>query len=503
MKLAGVRVLVTGGAGFIGSHIVEHLVSQGARVRILDNFSSGSRANLMSVLDDVEIVTGDLRDAAVVRSAVRGCAVVSHQAAQLEITRCLEDPIDDLQSNTVTTLNVLDAVAKADVQRLIYASSACVYGQPLYIPSDEAKHPTNPNWAYGVSKLACEKYSAIYHELTGIPMTGLRYAIVYGPREWYGRVLTIFLKRLMNGAAPVIFGDGKQVRDFIYVKDLVALHDRILQHDLPGHEILNVSTGTSTSVADLARVVIESTGMNRQAVHEEIRPGERSQLVENGRLRLPSELTALVLDPAKAQALAGMESGSAVAGGSSSGVAVAARKPPALADDALLSEKTPSPEENPSPHPSPKRDLTGEPEAVLLPSPFRGGAGGGVLLGEGPFTTPEMSEDMGAVQLSILFPAYNEAAGIREVILEAEEALQSSGLGYELIVLDDASRDNTWQILQELAQKIPSLRLLRHERNQGIATTLHDLFVSAQDKCSSTTAAMASGRPPRCCACCR
>jgi UDP-glucose 4-epimerase len=304
MKLAGLRVLVTGGAGFIGSHLVEALVRQGARVRVLDNFSSGHLDNLSAVRDDVEVVVGDVRDADVVHAAVRGCEVVSHQAAQLEITRCLEDPIDDLRANTIATLNVLEAAVRAGAQRVVYASSACVYGQPLYVPSDEA-HPTNPNWAYGVSKLACEKYAAIYHEQSAVPMTGLRYAIVYGPREWYGRVLTIFLKRLAAGAAPVIFGDGRQVRDFTYVGDLVELHQRILTQDLPGHEVLNVSTGVATSVADLARLAIRAAGLRLQPVHEEVRPGERSQLVENGRMRLPSELSALVLGPRKAEALLG------------------------------------------------------------------------------------------------------------------------------------------------------------------------------------------------------
>ena len=202
MNMRGVRVLVTGGAGFIGSHIVFSLVNQGANVRVLDNFSSGLRDNLTDVGEDIEVLNGDVRDANVVHRAMHGCRVVSHQAAQLEITKCLEDPLDDLKANTVATINIFDAAAKAGVERVIYASSACVYGQPEYLPSDEAKHPTNPNWPYGVSKLAAEKYAAIYHKLTGIPIAGLHYAIIYGPREWYGRVLTIFLKRLLSGQAP-------------------------------------------------------------------------------------------------------------------------------------------------------------------------------------------------------------------------------------------------------------------------------------------------------------
>jgi UDP-glucose 4-epimerase len=301
MNLKGSRVLVTGGAGFIGSHLVERLVRSGARVRVLDNFSSGNRANLAAVREDVEVIEGDVRDAGTVRSAMAGCEVVSHQAAQLEITRCLDNPVDDLYANAVSTLHVLEAAVRVGVRRLVYASSACVYGQPLYVPSDEAKHPTNPNWAYGVSKLACEKYAAIFSESSGVAMTGLRYAIVYGPREWYGRALTIFLKRLLGGQSPVVFGDGKQTRDFTFVGDLADLHDLLLQNEPAGHEVFNVSTGVATTIAEIARLAVQVSGKNVEPVHEEINPGERSQIVENGRMRLPSELNALVLDPAKAR----------------------------------------------------------------------------------------------------------------------------------------------------------------------------------------------------------
>jgi len=299
MKMNGRRVLVTGGAGFIGSHLVDSLVRQGARVRVFDNFSSGCRENLAQVHGDIELIEGDIRDADAVRSAVRGCDVVSHQAAQLEITRCIDDPIDDLQSNTVATLNVLRAATKAGVGRVLYASSACVYGQPAYLPSDETRHPTNPNWAYGVSKLACEKYAAIYSEMSGIPMTGFRYAIVYGPREWYGRVLTIFLKRLAEGQPPVIFGDGRQQRDFTYVGDVVAMNEAVLAQDLPGHEVFNVSTGLGTTVGQLARIATEVTGVNVDPIHEDVAPGQRSRIVDQERMRLPSELEAMVLDPTK------------------------------------------------------------------------------------------------------------------------------------------------------------------------------------------------------------
>ena len=299
MKLHNKRVLVTGGAGFIGSHLVDSMARQGAKVRVFDNFSSGWRENLTEVRDDVEIIEGDVRDGNAVRLAVQGCDVVSHQAAQLEITRCIDDPIEDLLANTVATLNVLDAAIRTNVAHFLCASSACVYGQSAYLPSDEARHPTNPNWAYGVSKLASEKYAAIYSEMSGIPVTCFRYAIVYGPREWYGRVLTIFLKRLAEGLPPVIFGDGRQQRDYTYVGDVVAINEAVLAQAPPGHEVFNVSTGVGTSIDQLARIATEVTGINVDPIHEKVAPGQRSRIVEEQRMRLPSELEAMVLDPTK------------------------------------------------------------------------------------------------------------------------------------------------------------------------------------------------------------
>jgi UDP-glucose 4-epimerase len=307
MRLSDVRVLVTGGAGFIGSHLVEDLVHQGATVRVLDNFSSGDVANLAKVRNDVEIMEADVLDADAVHSAMRGCEIVSHQAAQLEITRGIEDPIYDLRMNTEATLNVFQAAVKTGVSRVIYASSACVYGQAEYTPSDEAKHPTNPNWDYGVSKLACEKYAAIFSERYGLPMTGLRYAIIYGPREWYGRVLTIFLKRVLDGEPPVVFGDGAQTRDFTFVGDLVRLHSAIIAQDVPRHEIFNISTGLATTIKDLASLVLEITELPTKVIHEDVQPGEHSQIVSENRMRLPSELQTMVLDPTKAKVRLGWQ----------------------------------------------------------------------------------------------------------------------------------------------------------------------------------------------------
>ncbi len=298
-------VLITGGAGFIGSHLVDDLLAAGHAVTVFDNFSSGSRENLASVIDDVEIVSGDILDRDAIVAAARGKDVISHQAAQLEITKCMEDPIGDLRTNLIGTLNVLEAARQAGVERMINASSACIYGQAVARPSEEDVHAHDPNWSYGVSKLAAEKYAQVFSSDYGFPAFSLRYGIVYGPREWYGRVLTIFLKRALEGRPPVVFGEGDQERDFVFVDDVVAVHRACLETGLTGAHSFNAGTGVATSIAHLAQLVCEVTGIGEAPVRENVLPGERSALVD-GRMRLPAELAVMHLSPAKTERLLGV-----------------------------------------------------------------------------------------------------------------------------------------------------------------------------------------------------
>lgn len=298
-------VLVTGGAGFIGSHIVADLVNAGYRVTVFDNFSSGLHDNLAPYKDDVEVVRGDILDVDALKSATRGKAIVSHQAAQLEITKCLDDPLDDMRTNLAGTINVLEAAREAGVERMVNASSACIYGQAVNPPSDEDAGPHNPNWSYGASKLAAEKYAQIFSSDYGFPVHSLRYGITYGPREWYGRVLTIFLKRLSEGKAPVVFGEGNQLRDFTFVDDVVAIHRACIESELPGAQSFNGGTGIATSVSELARLACEVAGTGLEPVTEDVAPGQRSALVD-GRMRLPSELEVMQLSPAKVERTFGL-----------------------------------------------------------------------------------------------------------------------------------------------------------------------------------------------------
>ncbi len=307
-------VLITGGAGFIGSHVVDDLVAAGHAVTVFDNFSSGSRENLASVIGDVEIVNGDILDRDAIAAAARGKDVISHQAAQLEITKCMEDPIGDLRTNLIGTLNVLEAARLAGVERMINASSACIYGQAVAAPSVEDTHPHDPNWSYGASKLAAEKYAQVFSNDFGFPVFSLRYGIVYGPREWYGRVLTIFLKRALDRRAPVVFGEGEQIRDFVFVDDVVGVHRACLESDLSGAHSFNAGTGVATSIAELAQLVCEVTGIDETPVRENVLPGERSAMVE-GRMRLPSELAVMHLSPTKTERMLGVRPSTALRDG--------------------------------------------------------------------------------------------------------------------------------------------------------------------------------------------
>jgi UDP-glucose 4-epimerase len=295
VTLSGSTVLVTGGAGFVGSHIVEDLVHAGARVRVLDDLSSGRVEHLAAVRDDVELVEGTILDQDAVDAAARGCDAICHQAAQLEIIRCIEEPVEDLRSNTEGTLKVLEAARRQDVPKVVYASSACVYGQAIVVPSPE-EHPTRPNWPYGISKLATEHYARLFNDYYGIETAGLRYSIVFGPREWYGRVLTAWLRRALDGLPPVVWG-GHQQRDFVYVTDVARANRLCLEADGLADDVFNVSTGIGTSIRELAELLSDALGLP-EAIYEDLAQGEVSEHV-TGRVRLPAELEQLVLDPSR------------------------------------------------------------------------------------------------------------------------------------------------------------------------------------------------------------
>lgn len=250
------RALVTGGAGFIGSHIVESLLARGLEVVVLDNFSTGRRQNLPS--SGVEILEGDIRDRSLVSQALRGVDIVYHEAARVAIRSSVNNLVEDAETNIMGLLTVLNALPGSSVRKLVFASSMAVYGDAIELPIGE-DHPLDPRSAYGLSKLAGEKYCLMVGEMHNVDIVVLRYFNTFGPRQTltpYVGVITIFSNRLLAGEPPVIYGDGSQVRDFIYVGDVAQANMAAMETDIRAG-VFNVGTGQPTSVSEIARLLGE------------------------------------------------------------------------------------------------------------------------------------------------------------------------------------------------------------------------------------------------------
>lgn len=267
------KVLVTGGAGFIGSHIVDALAGAGAAVSVLDNLSTGRVENLKQ---SVNFYNGDLLDREFVFRCVQSerPGVIFHQAAQVSAPKSLEDPAGDAGINIVGTLNLLEAARAVGVRKVVYASSAAVYGNPRYLPVDEA-HPVDPLSGYGISKHTVERYLAMYGVLYGLDYTVLRYANVYGPRQdarGEGGVVAIFIDRLLRGEQPVIYGDGLQTRDFIHVLDVARAN--LCAIEKGSGMTLNISTGRPATVNQLFDILKKATGYGGGPLYKPPRPGD-------------------------------------------------------------------------------------------------------------------------------------------------------------------------------------------------------------------------------------
>jgi UDP-glucose 4-epimerase len=257
--------LVTGGAGFIGSHIVEALVAEGATVRVFDNLATGHLKNLDSVKGSVTFVEGDVRDMAALESAIRGVEYVFHEAAMVSVPLSVEKPRECHEINATGTLNVLLAAKQAGVRRVVMASTAAAYGNNPALPKRETMRP-EPESPYGLTKVTGEYYMRSFAQLYGLQTVALRYFNVYGPRQdpksMYSGVISKFTDVLSAGGTPTVFGDGKQTRDFVFVKDIVqanvkAMHAVTVE---PG-EVINVGTGKAVSLLDLLAVLGEIFGL--------------------------------------------------------------------------------------------------------------------------------------------------------------------------------------------------------------------------------------------------
>lgn len=266
------KVLVTGGAGFIGSHVVDRVIEEGHEVVVIDNLSTGKKENINA---DARFYIADIRDKDIGEIfKMEKPDIVIHHAAQIDVQRSIKEPTYDGDINIIGTVNLLENCRKYGVDKFIYASSAAVYGTPAYLPVDE-KHEIEPISYYGVSKYAPELYIKVYNQLYGIKYTILRYANVYGIRQepkGEGGVISIFLDKMLKGEQPTIFGDGSNTRDYIYVEDIAEANLKALYYG--DNDIFNIGTGRATDLNKLFDIMKEFTGFKGEAAYGDARPGD-------------------------------------------------------------------------------------------------------------------------------------------------------------------------------------------------------------------------------------
>jgi UDP-glucose 4-epimerase len=269
--------LVTGGAGFIGSHLVDALVRQGHTVRVLDNLSTGSYANLHEVRSQIELIEGDVTDPAAVQAATAGVELVFHQAALASVSRSLSDPLATHQVCSTGTLLLLLAARDAGVRRVIYAASSSAYGNSEKLPKRESD-PCMPASPYAVAKYAGEKYCKVFSNLYGLETVRLRYFNVFGPRQSpdspYAAVIPRFLQALLHGRNPVVHGDGMQSRDFTYVDDVVQANLLAAKAQRVSGKVYNIAFGQQTSLLELIAHANELLGTNIKPIFAPPRPGD-------------------------------------------------------------------------------------------------------------------------------------------------------------------------------------------------------------------------------------
>lgn len=261
MNLDGAKVLVTGGAGFIGSHLTEKLLEMGANVTVYDKFDkyySGKEKNIAEASKSprFSLVEGDILDFSSLDSAMKGMDVVMHEAGQAGVGYSVEDPRSTNDVNVVGTLNVLWLAKSHAVKRLVNVSSSSIFGKPQYLPIDEG-HPANPASPYGVSKLAAEQYAKVFHRVYGTDVVSLRYFSVYGPRGRPDQVIRKFMQSLVDGKPPVINGDGSHTRDFTHVSDVVTATISAGMTEGIGGEAFNIGYGERTSILSVAQKLID------------------------------------------------------------------------------------------------------------------------------------------------------------------------------------------------------------------------------------------------------
>ena len=273
------KVLVTGGAGFIGSHLTEALLQKEHRVRVLDDFSTGKRQNLIfdKGYPSLEIIEGDIRDLAICQKAMKGIEYVFHEAALPSVQRSVEDPLGSNAVNGGGTLNILFAAREEAVKRVIYASSSSIYGDTPTLPKHE-EMPSNPLSPYALQKYIGEQYCRLFYELYGLETVSLRYFNIFGPRQdpnsVYSAVIPKFIDAFLQGSPPIIFGDGKQSRDFTYIENVVQANLLAMSAGHLHGEMINIACAERTSLNQLVKVLRKILGSKLSPVYEEPRKGD-------------------------------------------------------------------------------------------------------------------------------------------------------------------------------------------------------------------------------------
>ncbi len=271
------RYLITGGAGFIGSNIAIELVRRGEDVTILDIFSTGREENLSSIRDEITVIRGDIRDYGTVTNAVTGMDYVIHQAAIASVESSIEDPVGSSEVNIIGTLNLLEACRRGGVKKFVLASSAAVYGNIPSLPKteDSEVQALSP---YAAAKLTSEHYCSIYHDLFGLETVALRYFNVFGrnqdPASEYAAVIPKFINALLSGKPPVIYGDGLQTRDFVFVDNVVSANLLAVESKNAAGKVINIASGRKYTLLDLLAALRELMGVDVEPIFEEEKPGD-------------------------------------------------------------------------------------------------------------------------------------------------------------------------------------------------------------------------------------
>ena len=271
------RFVVTGGAGFIGSHIADALVHRGDEVVILDNLFSGRMENIQQIIDNplVKFIRGNITERKLLQRACKNADGIFHEAAITSVPRSVKDPVASNETNITGTLNVLMAAHNCGVKKIVYASSSSVYGDTAVLPKREDMIP-NPKSPYAITKLTGEYYLNVFYEMYGMDTVSLRYFNVFGPRQdpqsEYSAVIPKFITKILHHESPVIYGDGTQTRDFTYVKDVVQANIRAM--DCTAHGVFNVAYGSRITLIKLARIIMEALGEDIPLKYESPRSGD-------------------------------------------------------------------------------------------------------------------------------------------------------------------------------------------------------------------------------------